>query len=82
VRTGLRRIETGVYEHPLGQYRVERIDSLGDGPRQLETTTSIWVVTERPVGPRGEWEEISLELPTKRAAVDELYRIIREENRK
>jgi hypothetical protein len=80
--TGLRRIEAGVYEHPLGRYRVERIDSLGDGERKLEVTTSAWAVTERPVRPNGEWEEILSDYPTKAAAVAALYEQIREDNQK
>lgn len=81
--TGLRRIAPGVYEHPDGQYRVERMDSLGDGWSQarqtvvVETTSSMWVVTERPAREDGEWEEVSLEQPTKRAAVADLEEILR-----
>jgi len=82
--TGLRRIESGIYEHPLGRYRVERVDSLGEGWSQsrqqyVETTTSVWVVAERDQYDR--WEEIAGDFMTKRAAVDELYRIIRNDNR-
>jgi hypothetical protein len=83
-RTGLRRVEPGVYEHPDGRYRVERIDSMGEGWSQArqefvyDVTTSSWVVTERPEDPRGEWEEVTLEWPSKRAAVDALEKLVRE----
>lgn len=72
----MKRISDGVYQTNDGQYRVERIDSLGEGwsvtRRQfVETTTSVWVITQRPVNPRGEWEEIE-EFSTKKAAVENL----------
>lgn len=72
----MKRLESGVYETNDGQYRVERVDSLGEGwsaskQQFVETTTSVWVITQRPVNPRGEWEEIE-EFATKKAAVDEL----------
>jgi len=76
----LKRIEAGVYEHPSGEYRVERIDSLGEAadwrnPNEW-VTTSVWVVTERPADEAGEWHEI-VERDTKRECVEELEHIIR-----
>jgi hypothetical protein len=72
----MKRIESGVYETDDGEYRVERVDSLGEGwsvtkQQYVETTTSVWVVTQRPVNPNGEWEEIQ-EFATKKEAVASL----------
>jgi hypothetical protein len=72
----MKRIESGVYQTNDGQYRVERVDSLGEGwsvkeQRYVETTSSVWVITQRPVTPNGEWEELE-EFPTKKEAVARL----------
>jgi hypothetical protein len=81
----MKRIESGVYETPDGRYRIERIDSLGDGwseSRQqtvLEVTTSTWVITERPERAEAEWPERG-EYPTKRAAVEALKTITERES--
>lgn len=72
----MKRIESGVYETEDGKYRVERIDSLGEGwsvtkQQYVDTTSSVWVITQRPVTPNGEWEELQ-EFATKKAAVEAL----------
>lgn len=72
----MKLIESGVYQTNDGQYRVERVDSLGEGwsvskQQYVETTSSVWVITQRPITPGGEWYEIG-EFPTKKAAVEDL----------
>jgi hypothetical protein len=72
----MKRISSGVYQTNDGQYRVERIDSLGEGwsvkeQRYVETTSSVWVITQRPVTPNSEWEELE-EFRTKKEAVARL----------
>jgi hypothetical protein len=79
----LRRLASGLYETRDGRYRVERVDSLGEGwsqPKQqyVEVTTSVWVITEQPTTPGGEWVEISGAHTTKRNAVAWLRKIMEE----
>lgn len=69
----MRRLESGVYETDDRQYRIERIDSLGEGwsvtkQQYVETTSSVWVITQRPITPNGEWYELE-EFKTKKEAM-------------
>ena len=58
----LKKIEAGVYETPDGQYRIERVGSVGEWE---DTTTYVWTLSEWKFG---QWDEIG-EAQTRRELV-------------